>query len=131
MTEQQAISEWTGMKGKLMAGFLNSPLRTIIEVCLFGLPRDAFLDEVSRNLRGDEVVLDVGAGSGYFSLAIAKKLKTGKVICFDLSDEMLQRLKDKAGQAGLENRIQMGAFHLSYEVVKQPKVTGCVWNGDL
>ncbi len=45
MTEKQAISEWTGMKGNLMAGFLNSPFRTIIEVGLFGLPRDAFLFE--------------------------------------------------------------------------------------
>jgi len=25
----------------------------------------------------------------------------------------------------------LGAFHLSYEVVTQPKVTGCVWNGEL
>ena len=27
--------------------------------------------------------------------------------------------------------IHLGAFHLSYEVVTQPKVTGCVWNGEL
>ncbi len=107
MTKQPATSEWTGIKGKLMAWFLNSPLRTIIEVRLFGLPRSAFLNEVSRHLRGDEVVLDVGAGSGYFSLAIAKKLKTGKVICFDLSEEMLQRLEHKARQTGFENRIQI------------------------
>jgi hypothetical protein len=26
--------------------------------------------------------------------------------------------------------IDLGAFHLSYEVVTQPKVTGCVWNGE-
>ena len=25
---------------------------------------------------------------------------------------------------------EMGAFHLRYEVVTQPKVTGCVWNGE-
>jgi hypothetical protein len=29
------------------------------------------------------------------------------------------------------NQNQLGAFHLSYEVVTQPKVTGCVWNGEL
>lgn len=107
MMKQQTTSEWTGIKGKIMAWFLNSPLRTIIEVWIFGLPKVAFLNEVFHRLSGDEVVLDVGAGSGYFSLAIAKKLKTGKVICFDLSEEMLQRLKRKAKTEDLENKIQI------------------------
>jgi ubiquinone/menaquinone biosynthesis C-methylase UbiE len=107
MTKIQPTSEWSGIKGKIMAWFLNSPLRTLIEVRLLGMPRTAFLNEVFHDIRGDEVVLDVGAGSGYFSLAIAKKLSTGKVICFDLSEEMLQRLKYKAKKEGLENRIQI------------------------
>ncbi|MCZ7405637.1 MAG: class I SAM-dependent methyltransferase [Candidatus Methanoperedens sp.] len=107
MTEKQTTSEFTGTKGRIMAWVLNSPLRTLIEVRLLGMPRSAFLNEVSHHIRGDEVVLDVGAGSGYFSLAIAKKLNSGKVICFDLSEEMLQRLKHKAKKEGLENRIQI------------------------
>jgi ubiquinone/menaquinone biosynthesis C-methylase UbiE len=107
MTEKQTTSEFTGTKGRIMAWVLNSPLRTLIEVRLLGMPRSAFLNEVSHHVRGDEVVLDVGAGSGYFSLAIAKKLNSGKVICFDLSEEMLQRLKHKAKKEGLENRIQI------------------------
>lgn len=107
MTEKQITSEWTGTKGKIMAWFLNSTLRTLIEVWLLGMPGSAFLNEVSHRIRGDEVVLDVGAGSGYFSLAIAKKLNTGKVICFDLSEEMLQRLKHKAKKEDLEDRIQI------------------------
>jgi ubiquinone/menaquinone biosynthesis C-methylase UbiE len=106
-TQQTTTSEWTGLKGKLMAWFLNSPFRTVIEVWLLGLPRSAFLSEVSHDIRGDEVVLDVGAGSGYFSLAIAKKLETGTVICLDSSEEMLRRLKHKVEQEGLENRVRV------------------------
>lgn len=107
MTEKQIVSEWTGLKGKIMAWFLNSPLRTLIEVRLLGLPRSTFLNEVSQRIRGEEVVLDVGSGSGYFSLAIAKKLNVRKVICFDLSEEMLLRLKYKAKKEGVENKIQI------------------------
>ncbi len=107
MQEKQIVSEWTGLKGKIMAWFLNSSLRTLIEVRLLGLPRKTFLNEVSQRINSDGVVLDVGSGSGYFSLAIAKKLNVKKVICFDLSEEMLLRLKYKAKKEGVENKIQI------------------------
>jgi len=90
-----------------MAWLLNSPVRTLIEVWLFGMPKALFLNEVSNHIRGYEVVLDVGAGSGYFSLAIAKELNTGKVICFDLSEEMLRRLKHKVKKKGIGDKIQI------------------------
>jgi ubiquinone/menaquinone biosynthesis C-methylase UbiE len=102
MTTKQS-SGWTGLKGKIGAWLLNSPLRTIF----FGRIRSVFLNEVSRHISGDNVVLDIGAGSGYFSLAIAKKLNTGYVICLDLSEEMLHVLKKKAKKKGLEDRIQI------------------------
>ena len=107
MMKKQTTNEWTGIKGKIMAWFLNSPLRTLIEVWLFGMPKAFFLNEVSNRIRGDEVILDVGAGSGFFSLAIAKKLNTGKVICFDLSEELLRRLKYNAKKKGIEDKIQI------------------------
>ncbi len=107
MTEKQTTSKWTGMKGKIMAWFCNSPLRTLIEVRLLGLPRTAFLSEVSNSIHSNEVILDVGAGSGYFSLAIAKMLSTGKVICLDLSEEMLNRLERKAEKEGIKDKIQI------------------------
>jgi len=107
MKEKQIVSEWTGLKGKIMARFLNSPFRTLIEVWLLGLPRSTFLNEVSRRIHSDAIVLDVGSGSGYFSLAIAKELNVSKVICFDLSEVMLQRLKHKAKKEDVENKIQI------------------------
>lgn len=106
MTDKQIITEWTGIRGRIGAWYLNSPLRRLSEVLFLGDCKSAFLSELSR-LKGDEVVLDVGAGSGYFSLAIAKRLSTGKVICLDLSEEMLQRLERNAEREGLKDRIQI------------------------
>jgi tRNA G37 N-methylase Trm5 len=36
--------------------------------------------EILNQLSGNEQVLDVGAGTGYYSLQIAKKLNIGKVL---------------------------------------------------
>jgi ubiquinone/menaquinone biosynthesis C-methylase UbiE len=108
MTEKQPNSEWTGIKGFIGARVLNSPLRRVFEILFWGDSRSAFLNEVSPRINGgSEIVLDIGAGSGYFSLAVAKKLRTGKVICLDLSEEMLQHLKQTAERKGLQERIQL------------------------
>ncbi len=106
MTKKQTTSEWTGVKGKIMAWVLSSPLRRL-ETLFFGDYKSAFFSEVSDTIKGDEIILEVGAGSGYFSLAIAKKLKTGKVICLDASEEMLQRLKRRAEKKELKDKIQI------------------------
>ena len=105
--EQQTTDKWTGIKGRIGGWYLSSPLRWLAENLVYGGCRSAFLNEVSRIIRGDEVVLDIGAGSGYLSLAIAENLTTGKVICFDLSEEMLNRLKKRARKKGLMDKIQI------------------------
>lgn len=104
---QHITSEWTGIRGRIGAWYLNSPLRRLSEVVFLGDCRSAFLREVSQVLRENDVVLDVGAGSGYFSLAIAKKLTSGKVVCLDLSEEMLRRLDRKAEQEGVQGSIHI------------------------
>lgn len=100
-------SEWTGMRGRIGAWYLNSPLRRLSEILFLGDLKSAFLNEFSRIIQGNEVVLDVGAGSGYFSLAIAERLTNGKVICLDLSEEMLHRLENVADKKRLSGRIQI------------------------
>ncbi|NJD51954.1 MAG: class I SAM-dependent methyltransferase [Candidatus Methanoperedens sp.] len=103
----QTSSEWIGVRGRIGAWYLNSPLRRLSEIMFLGDLKSAFLNEVSRIIMGDEVVLDVGAGSGYFSLAIAGRLTSGKVICLDLSEEMLHRLVSVADKKWLGDRIQI------------------------
>jgi len=106
MIQEQTTSEWTGIKGTLGAWHLSSPLRRLAEILVYGDCRSVFLNGVSSHLRGNEIVLDVGAGTGYYSLAIAEKLTTGKVICFDLSQVMLHRLEKMAIKKGLADKIQ-------------------------
>ncbi|HEX5228986.1 MAG TPA: class I SAM-dependent methyltransferase [Bryobacteraceae bacterium] len=49
-------------------------------------------------------VADVGAGTGYMSLRMAKRVgPTGKVYANDLQPEMLRRLRANAAKAGLTN----------------------------
>lgn len=62
-------------------------------------------DEVveALGLRGTETVVDVGAGSGYFSFRIAAKLPHGKVVATDIEPEMIRHIHHRAMVAGIEN----------------------------
>lgn len=62
-------------------------------------------DEVinSFNLPENAVVVDIGAGTGYFAVRLAPQLKNGKVICFDQSSPMALHLKARASELGLGN----------------------------
>ena len=46
-------------------------------------------------LSGDEVVADIGAGSGYFTFLIAPLVREGKVIAVDIQQEMLDFIEGK------------------------------------
>ena len=107
MAEKHTTSVWTSIRGRIGAWYFNSSLRRLSEILFWGDVKPSFLNEVSHLINGDKVILDIGAGSGYYSLAIAKELITGKVICLDLSEEMLHRLEQKAEKEDLKDRIQI------------------------
>jgi ubiquinone/menaquinone biosynthesis C-methylase UbiE len=44
------------------------------------------------NLKPDDVVADIGAGSGYFSFRIAQQVPEGKVYAVDIQPEMLEAI---------------------------------------
>ncbi len=49
-------------------------------------------------------VADIGAGTGYFSIRIAKRVgPTGKIYANDIQPEMLDRLREKSEREGLTN----------------------------
>jgi ubiquinone/menaquinone biosynthesis C-methylase UbiE len=53
-----------------------------------------------------QTVLDLGCGPGMFSLDMARMVgEEGKVISVDIQEEMLQILRQKSEDAGLDNRI--------------------------
>ena len=54
-------------------------------------------------VEADDVVVDLGAGTGYFSLPIARRVKRGRVLAVDLQPEMLTRVRTAAARAGIDN----------------------------
>jgi ubiquinone/menaquinone biosynthesis C-methylase UbiE len=46
------------------------------------------------DLRDAEVIVDIGAGTGFFALPFSKKLKAGKVYACDTSDVMIEWMKN-------------------------------------
>ncbi len=62
-------------------------------------------DEIIRSInpKGEDVVLDIAAGTGEPGLTIATMLKGGKVVITDLSENMLEIAKKNAKQRGIKN----------------------------
>jgi ubiquinone/menaquinone biosynthesis C-methylase UbiE len=81
--------------GHMAAGWLDRPEREREEQ-----PRNVI---EAMQLKGDEVVADIGTGSGYFSFLIAPKLSTGKVLAEDIQPEMLSIVRAKAKQTDVKN----------------------------
>lgn len=57
----------------------------------------------SFDLTDDATVAEVGAGSGYFTVRLAERLRRGKVIGLDKEPEMVAYLKNRAEKLGLTN----------------------------
>lgn len=55
------------------------------------------------HLRGDEKIIDVGAGSGAYSIEAAKMVPSGKVYATDINRDMLTKVVHEAQASGLSN----------------------------
>jgi ubiquinone/menaquinone biosynthesis C-methylase UbiE len=61
---------------------------------------------VGEYVKEGQIVMDLGCGPGFFSLAMSKLVgEKGKVISVDIQDEMLQILRHKSEREGLSSRI--------------------------
>lgn len=78
-----------------LAFLLGNPLRRLLIS-----PRQ-FADRLS--LTASSRVLEVGPGSGYFSVEIARRIPRGYLELFDLQPEMLAKARRKIEAAGLKN----------------------------
>jgi precorrin-6B methylase 2 len=61
--------------------------------------------EVLRALKlnPSAVVADIGAGTGYFAVRLARSLPQGKVYAVDVEPEMVRHLRDRARDEGIAN----------------------------
>jgi len=77
----------------------DNPLRPLIHN-----PRKIFQGLVEEGM----TVLDLGAGLGYFSIAMARLVGAeGRVIAVDIQDQMLRRLGRRAARKRLSERIAL------------------------
>lgn len=53
--------------------------------------------------RSDDVVADIGAGTGYFTFRISPLVPDGKVLAVDIEEEMLSLIRKRAAQRGVSN----------------------------
>jgi ubiquinone/menaquinone biosynthesis C-methylase UbiE len=60
------------------------------------------LHEILAPMPGEEV-LEVGPGTGYYSLDLASRLDGGKLAVFDIQQEMLDHVMRRAGECGVSN----------------------------
>ena len=54
-------------------------------------------------LQEDDVVADIGAGSGYFTLRLSQRVPQGRVLAVDIQQEMLDMIKEKMAANNLDN----------------------------
>lgn len=108
---------WDRLRGRLEprpypfahATLLDSPLRTL----LFGPARVL----AAFGLRPGQRVLDIGSGTGYYSLEAARRIgDRGRLICLDIQREMLVETRRRLCAAGPENAgyVQASAEQLPF-----------------
>lgn len=92
-----------GKRSKEKVSYLESPER-----------RKEFSPEQLLNmipLKETDSILDFGAGTGYFSIPVAKRT-TGKVYALDIDVAMLEIIKEKSLKEQLTNIVPMEEFSL-------------------
>ena len=67
--------------------------------------REERTDLVIKNmeLAKDDVVADIGAGSGYFAFRISRKVPRGRVLAVDIQQEMLDVIRQRQAAEGVVN----------------------------
>lgn len=81
--------------GHLGAGWLERPERE----------REERTDLLIKNLplSADSVVADIGAGTGYFSFPVARRVPQGEVLAVDIQTEMISVLEARAEELSITN----------------------------
>jgi SAM-dependent methyltransferase len=87
--------EISHVMGHLGAAWLERPERE----------REERTDLIIRNLplQPDDVVADIGAGTGYFSFPIARRVPDGKVLAVDIQQEMLDIIAARKKADNVQN----------------------------
>jgi precorrin-6B methylase 2 len=89
--------EISHVMGHLGAGWLERPEREQME------RTDLLIENLP--LQPDSVVADIGAGTGYFSFPVARRLPQGRVLAVDIQQEMLDIVRQRAEALNVDNVV--------------------------
>ena len=88
-------------------------------------------------VRPDTLILEIGPGSGYYTAEVARRVRRGQVLVFDIQIEMLERCRQKCVSAGLANVVYVAGDAAAlpfadarFDVVYMVTVFGEVGNQD-
>ncbi len=87
--------EISHVMGHLGAGWLERPDREREE------RTDLLIERLP--LKDDDVVADIGAGTGYFSFPVAQRLSNGRVLAVDIQPEMLSIIEARKLELDVHN----------------------------
>jgi ubiquinone/menaquinone biosynthesis C-methylase UbiE len=96
---------WDGMQRFTNPWFENS----LIQQWIPAMP------EVKSRLEDGAVCADVGCGSGRASIKLAKAFPKTRHVGYDISDAQLQRAKQNAKEAGVEDRVSFKKLDVAKE----------------
>ena len=91
--------EISHVMGHLGAGWLERPARERQE------RTDLLISRLP--LKEDSVVADIGAGTGYFSFPVARRVPQGLVYAVDIQKEMLAFIDERREATGLDNVLSV------------------------
>lgn len=101
-TQMTLLAWWDRLRGRLTPG--PSPFS---ETRILDLPLGAVVAGPERiltafGLAAGEQVLEIGPGSGYYSIAAARRVgPRGRLVCLDIQSEMLLAARRRSRQNGL------------------------------
>lgn len=94
------LGTWSRAFGR---GVFPHELRWVLDVPGRGLVMSARTVAERVPVRPDAQVLEVGAGSGYYSVEVARKIPDGELTLLDIQQEMLDVCAQKLKAAGIRN----------------------------
>ena len=103
-TLSQSVMEWQRFIDIYeSAWFRTGPIYSFFAGISFRQEYEMIIE--AANLNGDEMLLDLGCGSGIYSRPLARRLRHGAVVGFDLSMPMLMHASARARVLGIENLL--------------------------
>lgn len=100
-------NEWSGFKGKFWGEVFSSPtLRYLFGFYIFSNRHTRIMKKmIKSHLKDDSMLVDLGAGSGYFTILSAKCNRNASITAVDMSDMMLNRLRSSLIKKKLDKNV--------------------------